>query len=87
MMVFCFVHELLVSRMNILYMNKENKHCCLIPFVILCNVHSYAIITLLLLSNYMYIIYVTIKLLLLITSALRDVQSVIIKVISIVGFH
>ena len=45
-------------------MNKENKHCCLIPFVTSCNVFSYKIITLLLLSNYMYIIYVTMKLLL-----------------------
>ena len=37
-------------------MNKENMHGCLIPIVTSCNVLSYVIITLQLLSNYTYII-------------------------------
>ena len=44
-------------------MNKENKHCCLIPIVTLYNVLRYVIITLVLLIIICTWHYVTIKLL------------------------
>ena len=45
-------------------MNKENKHCCLIPIVTLYNVLRHVIITLVLLIIICTWHYVTIKLLL-----------------------